>query len=131
MKIVTAGIIRFNNKILIAQRIRTKKPALLWEFPGGKVENGETLQACLKREIKEEFGLDIEVGEFLMTSSYDYEFGSFQLEVFFAEAANNNIGILNSHEDYRWVSISDLDNFEFSPADIPVVEKLKSLETKL
>lgn len=130
MKIVTAGIICFNGKILIAQRIRTKKPALLWEFPGGKIEPGETLQTCLKREIKEEFELDIEVGDYFMTSAFDYEFGSFKLEVFFATAATDEIGKLDSHEDYRWVETSELDNFEFSPADIPIIEKLKALNFK-
>lgn len=130
MKIVTSGIICFNGKFLIAQRIRTKKPALLWEFPGGKVEPGETLPACLKREIKEELGLDIEVGDYLMSSPYNYEFGSFQLEVFFAKAATDKIGKLDSHEDYHWIETSELDNYEFSAADIPVVEKLKEISFK-
>lgn len=124
MKIVTAGIIYHQNKILIAQRSRNKKPALLWEFPGGKLEDGETLEQCLKREIKEEFDLDINVKNFFMTSDYEYDFGSIRLQAFFAEAPSDKIGCLNSHETYCWVPISDLGNYTFSPADIPIVQAL-------
>lgn len=130
MKIVTAGIICYKNKILIAQRIRTKKPPLLWEFPGGKVEKGETLQECLKREIKEEFDLDIRVEEFFISSTYEYEFGAIKLETFFAQAATDKINKLDSHEDYRWVETSELNNFEFSPADIPIVNELIKIDFK-
>lgn len=125
MKIVTAGIIYCQGKFLIAQRSRTKLPPLTWEFPGGKIEAGETLPECLKREIKEEFDLDIKVGDFFMTSEYNYEFGSFQLNAFFAESQTQSIGLLNSHETYCWIDASELDNFEFAPADIPIVERLK------
>ncbi len=130
MKIVTAGIICHKGKFLIAQRIRTKKPALVWEFPGGKLEKGETLQECLKREIKEELDLDIEVKGFFTTTEFNYEFGSIRMEVFFAASETDIINKMDSHEDYRWVETSELDNFEFAPADIPVVEKLKSTNFK-
>lgn len=127
MKIVTAGIICHKDKFLIALRIRTKKPALVWEFPGGKVEEGETLQECLKREIKEELDLEITVKNFLMTTDFNYEFGSIRMEVFFASAETDKIGKMDSHEDYRWIKTEELDKFEFAPADLPVVEKLKEL----
>lgn len=130
MKIVTAGIICHKGKFLIAQRIRTKKPPLVWEFPGGKLEEGETLQECLKREIKEELDLNIAVKDFFMTTEFDYEFGSIRMEVFFAEAKTDKINKMDSHEDYRWVETAELDNFEFAPADIPVVEKLKAISFK-
>ena len=128
MKIVSAGIIICNHKILIAQRIRGKSLEYMWEFPGGKLEDGETLPQCLKREISEELGLDITVGKFFMTSEYRYEFGTIQLNAFFAESPTLQIDKLNAHEDYRWVSPRELKNYTFAPADIPIVEKLSSLK---
>lgn len=125
MKIISAGIISCNGKILIAQRSRHKVPPLMWEFPGGKLEAGETLQQCLKREIKEELNLDIEVGDLYMTTCHQYEFGSFELNVYSAQSRTQEVGELNSHEAVRWIDISELDNFEFSAADLPIVEKLK------
>lgn len=125
MKIISAGIISCNGKILIAQRIRTKSLPYMWEFPGGKLEFGETLEECLKREIKEELDLDISVGELFMTTSHEYEFGSFELNVFKAVSPTAEVGELNAHEAVRWVDISELDNFEFSAADLPIIEKLK------
>lgn len=127
MKIISAGIISCNGKILIAQRSRLKSLPYLWEFPGGKLETGETLEQCLKREIKEELDLNITVGDLYMTTAYEYEFGSFELNVFLARSSTQNIGELTAHEAVRWVDIAELDNFEFSAADLPIVEKLKQI----
>ena len=69
MKRVAAGIIVCNNKILIAQRKRGKDLEYFWEFPGGKIEPGETCEECLHREIMEEFNLEIRVGKFFMENS--------------------------------------------------------------
>lgn len=127
MKIVSAGIIICEHKILIAQRIHGKSLEYMWEFPGGKLEEGETLPQCLKREISEELGLDITVGEFFMKSDYHYEFGTIQLNAFFAESQTQNIAKLEAHEDYRWVSPHELKNYAFAPADMPIVEKLSAV----
>lgn len=105
-----------------------------WEFPGGKIEPGETCEECLHREIMEEFNLEIRVGKFFMETSYDYSFGTFVLEVYFAACPDPEIPELFEHEQARWVDVEDLPEYNFSPADLPVVEellKLDDLETRL
>lgn len=79
MKEVTAAIIINNRKVLIAQRAEDQKLAGKWEFPGGKVEAGETPEECLKREIKEELGIKIEVDKFFAESIYQYNTGTIKL----------------------------------------------------
>ncbi len=127
MKMISAGIIICNNKILIAQRGKGKKPEHVWELPGGKQEDGETLQQCLKREIDEELGLEITVGDFFMSSDFSYNLGSFRLNAFFAQSDSQKINKMEAHEDYRWVSPQELKEYPFAPADIPIIEKLSRL----
>lgn len=126
MKIVAAGIICNQGKILIAQRIRNKSLAYKWEFPGGKQEENESLEDCLKRELQEEMHLDIDVKEHYMDSKYDYDFGTICLKSFLAQSKTQNITFLDSHEAYKWIDVSELDNFEFAPADHPIVNALKA-----
>lgn len=124
MKIVTAGIVRHQNRILIAQRRRGKAQEFLWEFPGGKLEPGETLEECLKRELFEEMRLDVEVGDFFMDSQFDYESGSILLKVFWANCMNEDISYLDSHEQVKWVEPHELSSYDFAPADRPVIRAL-------
>lgn len=134
MKKVAAGIIVCQNKILIAQRKRGKDLEFFWEFPGGKIEPGETGEECLHREIMEEFNMEIRVGNFFMETAYDYSFGRFVLEVYFAACPAPEIPDLFEHEQARWVEISELPEYNFSPADVAVVDallKLDDLESKL
>ena len=127
MKRVAAGIIICENKILVAQRKRGKDLAYFWEFPGGKIEAGETAPECLQREIMEEFNMEIRVGKFFMESEYEYSFGRFKLEVYFATCTSLLIPDLFEHEQARWVDVQELKDYTFSPADIPVVEALLTL----
>ena len=126
IKQVTAAIIMQNGKVLIAQRAATDRLALKWEFPGGKVEAGETPQECLMREIKEELGLDITVAGHYMTSVFRYETGIIELMAFFSAIIGGTIS-LNVHADAQWVSLQDLVDFDFAPADVSIVQKLVSL----
>lgn len=127
-KQVSAGVIVCNGKILLAQRKRGKDLEYFWEFPGGKLEPGETYEECLFREIQEEFNLEIRVGKFFMESAYDYSFGRFELKVFFAVCLDPNIPDLFEHEQARWVLPSELPEYNISPADVPVVEALLKLD---
>lgn len=126
MKTVTAAIIEHNGKVLIAQRKHGKNQEYLWEFPGGKLEEGETLEECLHREIMEELHLEIAVGEFFMESRYDYDSGSISLNAFFASASKEHITYMDSHEQVKWISPQEISDYNFAPADVPIVEKLKS-----
>lgn len=124
-KQVTAGIIRHNGKILIAQRKRGKSLEYFWEFPGGKLEDGETMQQCLQRELIEEFNLPVTVGDFFMQSRFDYDFGTIVLNAFWAECESDDISFHPDHEQARWVTIAEMDNYKFPPADMPILEALK------
>lgn len=123
-KQIAAGIIFCDGKMLIAQRKRGKDLAFFWELPGGKLEAGETLPECLKREMIEEMDLPIEVGELFMKSTYDYEFGSFTINAFMASCQSQNIKKVCEHEQYKWVTPTEALAYQFSPADIPIIEAL-------
>ena len=126
MKEVTAGIIIDNNKMLIAQRGANEKLAGKWEFPGGKIELDETPQECLKREIKEELEVDIEVGDYLGESIYTYPNGEIKLIAYFATVVDGDIK-LSVHDKIEWITIGEIDEYDFAAADIYFVEKLKEV----
>ena len=123
IKRVTAAIILQGDKVLIAQRAAGDRQALKWEFPGGKMEAGETPEECLVREIREELALDIAVSEHFMTSLFRQETGMIELMAFLSEIQGGTVR-LNVHADVRWVFLRDLTAFDFAPADIPIMYKL-------
>ena len=126
MKLVTAAIIYQDGKVLLTRRGPGEKLAGFWEFPGGKIEHGETYQECLTREIKEELNLQIEVGEVLTTSTYKYEHGDIHLIALEASILSGKIE-LTVHDKYEWVAPTDLVFYKLAPADIPIAERLPEL----
>ena len=128
MKKVTAAIIKQGDKYLITQRARNDQLALKWEFPGGKVEEGETPQECLIREIKEELNLDIEVKEIFATSIYNYDSDSIELQAYRAVIVGEKIKLI-IHNDAKWVTPKGLLNFDLCPADIAIVERIVEEES--
>ncbi len=125
---ISMAVLVHNQKILIAQRKKGKYPEFLWEFPGGKLEVGETLQTCVAREFMEEMNKKITVNDFFMDIIHSYpEKGDFHLNAFWAICDNPDIPVLNEHAAVEWVRIDDLDKYTFCPADIPFVEALKKL----
>ncbi|MGD8883744.1 MAG: (deoxy)nucleoside triphosphate pyrophosphohydrolase [Desulfobacterales bacterium] len=124
MKKVTAAILIKDKKILIAKRKADDRQANKWEFPGGTVEHDETPEACLKREIREEFGIKVLVGRFFEKSVYHYNHGPIKLLAYRAHWESGQLR-LKDHADCRWVSSEQLSEYDFAPADIPIVEKLQ------
>ena len=122
---VVAAIIRDeDNKIFIVQRNLKKAQGGLWEFPGGKIEPNETKENAIVREIKEELDIDIQVERYLSEKVFNYPEKDINLIALECKKINGDIKLLE-HEDYRWVANSELANFDFAPADIFIVEKLK------
>ena len=113
---VVAGIIYKNNKFLIAQRNLKKSQGGLWEFPGGKVEQDETYEQALKREIKEELNADIEVEGYVGENIHHYPEKDIKLIFYKAKLLSENIELLE-HEDYKWITKQNKDKFEFAEAD--------------
>ncbi|MBW2443766.1 MAG: (deoxy)nucleoside triphosphate pyrophosphohydrolase [Deltaproteobacteria bacterium] len=124
MQKVTAAILVKDDKILIARRKETDRQGGKWEFPGGKIKGNETPHECLIREMKEEFGIDVWVGKFFAESTYRYGHGKIRLLAYLTSWIDGQL-TLNAHADGRWVYPSQLDDFDFAPADIPLVEKLQ------
>lgn len=124
MRTVTAAILIQDSKVLIGQRKIGKQMGGLWEFPGGKLEEGETPQECLAREMQEEFGIEVNVGEFFEESVYHYETGTIRLLAYRVQWQSGDMNPTD-HQDFRWVSFEDLSTYAFVPADKPFVAKLQ------
>jgi 8-oxo-dGTP diphosphatase len=127
---VTAAILFYNGRLLIAKRKETGKLPNVWEFPGGKIESGETPEDCLKREMEEEFGIGVTTGDHFGESIYHYDHGSIKLLVYRTTWVAGEFTI-RDHQAIEWVSIDDLTDYDFAPADKPFVEKLMSGEIML
>lgn len=125
---VTAAVIRQDGKVLIAQRPLEGMLGGLWEFPGGKQEAGETLAECLQREVKEELGLEIEVGQPIVTIKHSYTHFKITLHAFYCQLLNGrpqSLGVA----DWRWVTLNELDTFPFPRTDLKIIEALKKQKT--
>lgn len=120
---VVAAIIKKDNKIFITRR-GYGEFIHMWEFPGGKMEIGETKEQALVREIKEELDTEISVDEFLTTIEYDYPNFHLIMHCFCCHVVNGQLKLLE-HEDSKWISINEIDGVDWLPADILVVEKMK------
>ena len=125
---VTAAILRDGDRVFVARRAIGKHLEGLWEFPGGKVESGESNEQCLARELHEEFGIDVAVGSFFGESIFDYGDKVIRLLAYEASYAGGTFR-LNDHDEMRWVSPSELSDFKWAPADVPFVEKLIEMES--
>ena len=95
----------------------------MWEFPGGKIEPGESPEVALKREIQEELGIDININKFLCTTDYDYPLFHLTMHCYLCCVESGEIE-LREHKSARWLTVELLDSVEWLPADKGIVEKL-------
>lgn len=125
IEVVGAAILK-EDKVLAMQRSEQMTLPLMWEFPGGKVEVGESEEEALVREIKEELAIEIEILDYVNEASYPYDFGTVSLKVYTAEILAGEIA-LEEHKDGKWLAWDELSEVDWAPVDIPAVKALESI----
>ena len=123
MKYVVAAVIEKKGKFLIAQRKAGSHLERKWEFPGGKVEEGETLEEALSRELLEEFGIKAEIDRLFCETYFDYGDVSIKLSAFRVILFSGDI-TLKEHERIEWIEPKDYRLYDMADADIPIANKL-------
>ena len=122
---VVAALIRQNNRFLICRRPAHKTRGLLWEFVGGKVEKGETKQQALMRECMEELAVKVRVDDVYMQLVHEYPDMTVELTLFNAAIVEGEPQLLE-HSEIRYISVDEIDRFDFCPADVEILKKLKA-----
>lgn len=121
---VVGAVIRRDGVILCAQRGAAGSLPGMWEFPGGKIEPGETPREALEREIIEELQCRVSVGELVTSTVHEYDFGIVTLTTFICELVEG-VPVLSEHDAVVWLPPSELKSLEWAPADVPAVELLE------
>lgn len=120
------GAVFHDGERFLACRKKPDKPLEgHWEFPGGKIEPGETPEQALAREIREELNLIAEVGQKVTTTTYEYDFATIELTTFYCTLVDGDLR-LTDHDDTRWVTSAEAAHLTWAPADIPAVEAITS-----
>ncbi len=130
--LVTAAVITDGDRILVARRPQGKHLAGYWEFPGGKIEDGESPEECLRRELAEEFEVDVHIGEFLCRNHHTYDDLTITLLAYEAHLTSDHTSTdlqLKSHDAIRWLSVAELHKTRLAPADRPIAEYLLARQT--
>ncbi len=123
---VVAGLIRCNDKYIIAKRTYGDAPAIgKWEFPGGKIEDGETEEEAMIREAKEELGIDVEVVRYLTDYIQVYETRTIHLKLYYCVNKSKVININSEHTEYSLVNFEDIRNYDLAPADNELYNHIK------
>ncbi|GAA1555736.1 (deoxy)nucleoside triphosphate pyrophosphohydrolase [Brevibacterium picturae] len=127
---VVGAVVTNDGKILSAQRSESMSLPGMWEFPGGKIEPGETPRAALVREMHEELLCTVEIGEEVTSTRYEYDFGFVTLTTFYATLIDGEPQ-LTEHSEIRWIDVADLNSVEWAPADVPAVETIMAAYSTL
>jgi len=124
---VACGVILDGDKVFCVRRSEAMFLPLKWEFPGGKIEDGETAEDCLKRELLEELEVRVLILEKLSNSYFDY--GNFQINLipYICKFLGDKI-ILREHKEYLWLHVNELISLDWAPADIPIVHEIIKLD---
>jgi len=122
--VVGAVIRNANGEVLCALRSERMSMPGLWEFPGGKIEPGEEPKDALRREIREELGVDVEVGGLVADHTHEYPTVLVRLRTYFAAIASGGVPVAKEHERLEWLPIRELEALTWAPADVPTVEAL-------
>ncbi|NJI71953.1 (deoxy)nucleoside triphosphate pyrophosphohydrolase [Sphingobacterium kitahiroshimense] len=120
---VLCGLIIKDNQILICRRKPEKSLGGYWEFPGGKLEDDETYEACLARELQEELDLRVTVKNHFKTVIHQYDLKTIELISYRCETEDAVIKLVD-HDQIEWIAIEDLLKWELAPADVPIAEGL-------
>ncbi|MFD6698632.1 MULTISPECIES: (deoxy)nucleoside triphosphate pyrophosphohydrolase [unclassified Microbacterium] len=120
---VVGAVVMRNGTVLSAQRSPLMSLAGSWEFPGGKIEPGETPQDALAREMREELLCTISIGDHVETTAHEYDFGVVTLTTFYATLIDGEPK-LTEHSEIRWIPVPDLLSVDWAPADVPAVERI-------
>ena len=120
---VVAGVVINSGQVMIARRLARLRMGGLWEFPGGKVEPGESDQVALVRELREELNILVEVHEFLGQSIHDDGRGPVTLVAYRCTHVSGEV-VLQDHDAVRYVYPHEFEQFEFAPADVPLLEPI-------
>ena len=119
---VTAAVIYKKGKFLICQRPKGKNCELLWEFPGGKIEPGETGEQCIVREIQEELGVTLRVLRKLTDVLYEYPDRTVHLHFYVTEIESGEL-VRKEHNAFAWITKADIPNYQFCPADAKMLSQ--------
>ncbi len=122
MKLVAAAIIIKDKFVLLARRKPGEKLAGYWEFPGGKLEEGETPQKCIERELLEELGIKAKAGKIIAESEYHYDHGAFRLLAILTTIEEEKSLTLKVHDQAEWVLLPNLLKYNLAAADIAIAK---------
>lgn len=125
--VVVGAVLVRDGRILAARRSDEMSLPGYWEFPGGKIEPGETPEEALRRELEEELLCTAEIGDHLETTTHEYDFGIVTLSTYLCTLLSGEPQV-TEHAELRWLMPDELGSVEWAPADIPAIERLKSMD---
>ncbi|WP_087486260.1 (deoxy)nucleoside triphosphate pyrophosphohydrolase [Brachybacterium massiliense] len=121
---VVGAIVERNGAVFAARRNAERSAGGLWEFPGGKIETGETPEAALRRELQEELGVDVAVGPFVDRSLSDVGTARIELSCYAAQFTGEDPTTSSDHDAMQWVPLTELSSLQWAPGDVPLLEDL-------